>query len=140
MVAAPDRFTPRGDFGRILTAWSPATCVPIPPPAPAAPSRSPDGSRSGPDGDDDTTGPGWGTWASAGVDFGVSVVLFFLLGSWLDAKWGTSPWMRVAGAGFGVILGMYLLIRKALTANAKNPDRIRGKGSEVPPKDGPPRT
>ena len=118
----------------------PADPDPVPTPAPAAPPRSPKGTNSGAGSDNDTTGPGWGRWAGVGIDFGVSVVVFFLLGSWLDAKWSTSPWMRVAGAGFGVVLGMYLLIRQALVSNSENPDPVRGAKRKFPPDGAPPRT
>src|SRR5262245_36907810 len=57
---------------------------------------------------------GWAQWTGAGFEFGGAVLLFFLLGSWLDATWGTQPWMRVAGSLVGVVVGTYLLIRPAL--------------------------
>jgi F0F1-type ATP synthase assembly protein I len=56
----------------------------------------------------------WAQWTGAGFEFAASVLLFFFLGSWADATWGTQPWMTVAGALLGVVVGMYLLIRQAL--------------------------
>jgi len=60
-------------------------------------------------------------WSSVGFEFAAGIVLFFLLGGWLDARWGTHPWMRVAGASLGIVLGMYLVIKKALAS--ERPDR-----------------
>lgn len=60
---------------------------------------------------------GWAAWGSLGMEFAAGIVVFFLLGSWADANWGTDPWLRVAGAFVGIVLGTYLLIKKALAAN-----------------------
>lgn len=71
-------------------------------------------------------GLGWARWASVGIEFGASVVLFFLGGQALDGKFGTTPWWTVIGSLLGVAAGLYLLFRMAL-------------GGETPkPKDGPP--
>jgi hypothetical protein len=62
------------------------------------------------------------------MEFGVSVVLFFLLGSWADDKWGAAPWMTVAGGITGVVVGTYLLIKQALASQSaeSTPDRSDG--------------
>jgi F0F1-type ATP synthase assembly protein I len=57
-------------------------------------------------------------WSAVGFEFAAAVGLFFLLGSWADARWGTAPWMRVAGALIGVVLGTYLLIVQAVRSSA----------------------
>ena len=59
-------------------------------------------------------GAGWGAWASAGIEFGVAVVLFLLGGRWLDGKLGSEPWCTVVGALLGVVVGTYMLVRTAL--------------------------
>lgn len=56
----------------------------------------------------------WASWGSLGMEFAAGIVVFFLLGSWADARWGTDPWLRLAGAFVGIVLGTYLLIKKAL--------------------------
>lgn len=115
---------------------------PRPVPAAAPHDRTPDPAHRAfrpSDESTDTTGPSWGRWASAGIDFGVAVAVFFFLGSWLDAKWSTAPWMRVAGAGFGVVVGMYLLIRKAITSFSSE-SKSTPKGRFEPPRDPAPPT
>jgi hypothetical protein len=72
-------------------------------------------------------GLGWGAWASAGLEFGLAVVLFLLGGRWLDANLGWTPWGTVIGAMLGVVAGTYLLLRTAL------------RGQLPPAKDSPPR-
>ena len=67
----------------------------------------------------------WAEWTGAGFEFGAAVLLFFLLGSFLDARWGTQPWLTVVGAFVGIVAGTYLLIRPAL----------RSKPTDKPPRD-----
>ncbi len=55
-----------------------------------------------------------GAWSAIGFEFAVSVVLFFLGGRWLDANLGTDPWLSVAGAMLGVLVGVYLMVRALL--------------------------
>ena len=56
-----------------------------------------------------------GRWTGVGLEFGLSVVLFFLGGKALDDYWGsTDPWMKVVGALVGVGVGTYLLLRPFL--------------------------
>jgi F0F1-type ATP synthase assembly protein I len=71
-------------------------------------------------------------WSGVGLEFGVGVVAFFLLGSWLDATWGTHPWMRVAGALLGIVLGTYLLIKKALASGSTDTPRGSPDRSQRP--------
>lgn len=42
-------------------------------------------------------------YAGAGLQFGLSIALFTLLGYWLDGRFGTRPWLLLAGVlvGFG---------------------------------------
>jgi len=46
------------------------------------------------------------SWQLAGA-----VALGTLLGWWLDKKLGTSPWLLVAGALFGIGVGFYLFFK-----------------------------
>jgi F0F1-type ATP synthase assembly protein I len=76
----------------------------------------------------------WGQWAGAGFEFAASVLLFFFLGSWADATWGTQPWMTVAGALLGVVVGMYLLIRQALRPSwFEKTERAKSNPTSTPP-------
>jgi F0F1-type ATP synthase assembly protein I len=52
-----------------------------------------------------------GTFASAGIELGVYVVLFTLGGWWLDKKLNSSPAFILVGAAIGVSAGMYRMIR-----------------------------
>ena len=46
-----------------------------------------------------------------GLQLAISVVVGMYLGGLADQKWGTSPWLTVAGLILGSAAGFYHLIR-----------------------------
>ncbi|HCF59301.1 MAG TPA: hypothetical protein DFS52_15075 [Myxococcales bacterium] len=54
-----------------------------------------------------------------------STALGALLGWWLDKRFGTTPWLLLAGALLGVSAGMYAFIRAALAMNGGGPPTRR---------------
>ena len=61
--------------------------------------------------------PGWGRHLGAGLQILVGVVLGYFVGTWLDRKYGWSPWGVFAGTMVGLAAGMYLLIKDAIRMN-----------------------
>jgi F0F1-type ATP synthase assembly protein I len=53
----------------------------------------------------------------AGVQMAAGIVVMFFLGKWLDAKWGTTPWLMLAGILFGCAAGMTQFVRAANSAS-----------------------
>lgn len=49
--------------------------------------------------------------SGVGMEFLAAIGLFTGLGWWIDSRAGSTPWGTVAGAGFGFVIGMYLLIK-----------------------------
>jgi len=54
-----------------------------------------------------------------GLTFALGIVLLAFLGKWLDARWGTAPWLTLAGAVLGVVVGFVNLFRTALPRKGK---------------------
>lgn len=52
----------------------------------------------------------------SGIQLTVTVLAFGGLGWWLDGKFGTKPWLLLAGTVFGAVGGMISFIRTALKA------------------------
>ena len=48
-----------------------------------------------------------------GLEFAVAVAMCTAGGYWADRRWGTAPWMMVAGVFLGFALGMYIVIKEA---------------------------
>ena len=55
----------------------------------------------------------WHRMAGVGVEFVVAVGLCAGLGWWLDGKFGTSPWLVIAGCGLGFTVGLWQMVRAA---------------------------
>jgi F0F1-type ATP synthase assembly protein I len=61
--------------------------------------------------------PGWGPYLGLGLEMAVGVGLGYLVGWWLDKKFGWSPWGATTGSLLGLAAGMYMLIKEALRMN-----------------------
>ena len=58
-------------------------------------------------------------YAQTGLQLAVGVFLGFGAGYWLDARLGTSPWLMLAGAAFGLASGFYLFVREYINKDGK---------------------
>ena len=59
----------------------------------------------------------WGQYLGVGLQMAVGAGLGWLVGSWLDRKYGWTPWGMTIGVLVGLAAGMYLLIKEALRMN-----------------------
>ena len=59
----------------------------------------------------------WGKHLGVGLQMLVGVGLGFVVGNWLDKKYGWAPWGVMAGTMLGLASGMYLLIKDAIRMN-----------------------
>jgi len=44
--------------------------------------------------------------SSVGLEFSVSIILTLFAGMWLDTRYGTGPWLMIAGVILGFAVGM----------------------------------
>ncbi len=61
-------------------------------------------------------GQGWLRYSSIGIEFAAAVVVFTLVGLWIDRSYDCRPWGVLIGAVLGLVGGMYNLIRESLAA------------------------
>ena len=57
-----------------------------------------------------------GSLSTVGLEIGLSIVLGYLGGQWLDGKLGTEPWLKWIGFGLGLAAGarsLYRVVRRA---------------------------
>ena len=74
-------------------------------------------------GRDRREGPSPASFAGAGAQFVISILLFLYIGKWLDAKLGTAPWLLMIGVFVGAAAGFYSFYRRIMAAS-----RDRGDG------------
>lgn len=84
------------------------------------------GSTRGP-GRERRSGPHPAEVAGVGLQFAAAIVLFLLVGQWLDARLGTAPWLLLLGVMTGAAAGFYSLYRQLVV---KPRERQRGDGEE----------
>ncbi len=73
---------------------------------------------------------GGNDFAGAGIQFAVAIVVFILLGSWVDKHYGTGPIGILAGLAIGGGGGFYSMYRK-ISAWQKTDDERRRKQRET---------
>ncbi|HJU69912.1 MAG TPA: AtpZ/AtpI family protein [Gemmatimonadaceae bacterium] len=62
--------------------------------------------------------------AGLGMQFVVAILLFLFLGKWLDERFGTTPWLLIAGVFLGAGASFYSIYRR-LMADQKREDDAR---------------
>jgi ATP synthase protein I len=53
-----------------------------------------------------------GRYMGVGLAFAASILLFFFLGTWLDRRLGTDPWLMIAGVAVGLVAGFWSMYRQ----------------------------
>jgi F0F1-type ATP synthase assembly protein I len=61
--------------------------------------------------------PSLGHFMGLGLQVAIGVGLGLWVGSWLDRRFGWTPWGMLVCAMLGMAGGMYLLIKEAIRAN-----------------------
>ena len=64
------------------------------------------------------SGPKWVLYSSMGLELGLSVVVGFLIGSWLDEWLVTEPWFLLIFGIAGIIAGYRSIFRLAKRVQA----------------------
>ena len=58
-------------------------------------------------------------YLNIGYVWAASVIIFTLLGIYLDKHWSTKPWFTLLGAILGIVAGFYNFIKTAMTEEKK---------------------
>ncbi|MCL5966947.1 MAG: AtpZ/AtpI family protein [Deltaproteobacteria bacterium] len=74
-----------------------------------------------------------GKYSALGLEMALSVLIGWWIGSWLDGKLGTTPWLMILWIGFGFAAGVRSLYRSALRSEKeleKDEEAKRKPGGE----------
>ncbi len=55
--------------------------------------------------------------SSVGLELGISVLIGLLGGMWADGRWGTAPWLMLAGLVLGLVAGSRAVMRAVRRAD-----------------------
>lgn len=73
--------------------------------------------------------PSGGEYAGAGMQFAVTMVVFLLVGMWLDRRLGTGPWLAIVLMFLGAGAAFYSMYRKLMGAQKRAQDEKTRKPS-----------
>ena len=73
-------------------------------------------------------GPQGGDMMGVGLAFAASILLFFFLGRWLDARLGTEPWLLITGVFVGLGAGFWSMYRRLVV----EPAQKKNEGEKKP--------
>jgi len=82
---------------------------------------SPKGSKKG-NGGAGPNGPSPASFAGAGAQFVLAILLFLYIGKWLDSRLGTSPWLLMIGVFVGAAAGFYSFYRRIMASSRERND------------------
>jgi len=69
------------------------------------------GEKPGPGSPSSEPEPSYLQVMGAGLELAGVIAVLVLAGHWLDGRWGTGPWLTLAGLAFGLVGGVYRLWR-----------------------------
>lgn len=87
---------------------------------------SPKGGEKGKDGAG-PHGPSPSSFAGAGAQFVLAILLFLYIGKWLDSRLGTSPWLLMIGVFVGAAAGFYSFYRRIMASSRERNDERNGE-------------
>lgn len=62
---------------------------------------------------------GSASYAGAGLQFAIALLVFLFLGQWLDERLGTAPWLMMLGVFVGGGGGFWAMYRKLMAEQAR---------------------
>ncbi len=76
-----------------------------------------------------------GRYAGLGLQFALTMAVLGALGWWLDSKFGTLPWLMVAGIAIGAVGGMIRIVKSVPGSQSFTPSRppLPDEAPEVDP-------
>ena len=71
-------------------------------------------------------------YATVGMEIVFAIVFAMFVGSWLDARWGTEPWLTWGGFAFGLATAVHSVMRALRMMKAETAREEREQGNPKP--------
>jgi ATP synthase protein I len=71
-------------------------------------------------------------YATVGMEIVFAIVISMFVGSWLDERWGTGPWLTWTGFAFGLATGVHSVLRAVRMMRAETIREEREQGNPAP--------
>jgi F0F1-type ATP synthase assembly protein I len=68
-----------------------------------------------------------GTYLTMGAQLALPPVILFFLGQWLDERYGTGLWLRLAGLAIGITGGFIKFVRTATALGEQADTEAKGQ-------------
>ena len=64
-----------------------------------------------------------GPYLGLGLQLAATIVIFLLIGKWLDGEFNTSPVLMAVGGFIGAVAGLYSFLKTVISLNKKQMER-----------------
>lgn len=71
-------------------------------------------------------------YATVGMEIVFAIVFSMFVGSWLDERWGTEPWLTWTGFAFGVATAVHSVLRAMRMMRAETIREEKEEGNPKP--------
>jgi F0F1-type ATP synthase assembly protein I len=71
-------------------------------------------------------------YATVGMEIVFAIVFCLFVGSWLDGRWGTEPWLTWTGFAFGVATAIHSILRALRMMKVETAREEREQGNPEP--------
>jgi len=70
----------------------------------------------------------YGEYMGLGLEFAGSLLVFILIGRYLDGRYGCEPWLTLAGCVMGFVAGFYNLFKTLSKLSDRKRSKDKGEG------------
>ncbi len=71
----------------------------------------------------------YGEYIQFGIQIGLMMALPVLLGVWLDGRYGTDPWLMLAGVFLGFVSMLWTIVKTAVFLNNRDKQKKKSESN-----------
>lgn len=67
-----------------------------------------------------------GAYTGIGIELALYIIIFLLIGRFLDNRWGSEPWLMILGTAIGFVAGFYSMFKTLAGLSGSGEDNRTG--------------